>query len=185
MTGLIFPFSTRSFSKSKPSVLNSGRPSSIDWYFRSASAPLRTLILSFSVYHTGWNGVKYNVIAFLSVCKILFCIINDRVGPQRLHQIQIRRTAYPGNIRAEVFGQAVQEKCRSNRKPHKRGFFVRFVYSLFLENIRRWTAVKEWPQPLYTFIFDGFNIKSCPPAGILYSAYVPIRGCMPVFKVTP
>ena len=50
------------------------------------------------------DRVENNIVGLTALGEILFDVINDVIGSQRLHQFHIRGTAYSRNLRAIVFG---------------------------------------------------------------------------------
>src|ERR1700681_505493 len=62
------------------------------------------------------NVVENDVVAFRALSEILFRVIDDVIRAERLHKIDIPRTADTGHIRAERLGDLDRERSHTSRR---------------------------------------------------------------------
>ncbi len=74
--------------------------------------------------------VKNDIIGLTVLGKILFGVINDFIGSQRLHQFQIGGTAYPGHFRPKILGKLYRSSPYRSRSAIDKDFLPALNISL-------------------------------------------------------
>src|SRR2546427_154170 len=90
-----------------------------------------------------WSNGNDDIALFMPVGgKVLLGIINDLVGSQRLHQVYIGGTAYPGHFCLKVPGKLDRSRADTSRSPIDQDFLPTLnLGDLSQENQRGWCPI--------------------------------------------